>query len=72
MGLCGRALENDESELTHPYCAGCDAGFMHSDYAAKFVAGSSAAEAADFGKPMPAPAGAFEQKLTVWLFLNHS
>ena len=29
--------------------------FMHSDHAAKFVAGSSAAEVAEFGQPMPAP-----------------
>lgn len=29
---------------------------MHSEYAAKFVAGSSAAEAVEFGQPMPAPA----------------
>ena len=65
----GRTLENDESELIHPYCAGYDAGFMHSEYTAKSVAGSSAA---DFGKPISVPAGTFEHKLTVWLFLSHS
>ncbi len=32
----------------------CD--FMNSEYAAKFVAGSSAAEAVEFGQLMPAPA----------------
>ncbi len=30
--------------------------FMVSSHAAKFVSGSSAAQVADFGKPMPAPA----------------